>query len=370
MRRIALGGALTASAAAGAVASARIARATGASRARIRPYTAGSEHFRDGRFHNLEPVSAFSREQVVDLVKAMARRGSEGSPSRPIPVLVPLAPAVAADLGVTWLGHASTLVEVDRHRFLTDPVWSDRVSPSQAMGPRRFHPVPVRVGQLPKLDAVLISHDHYDHLDEWSVRAIAAAQPVRFIVPLGVGAHLRSWGVASHRITELDWNESTTVGESSPVEVTCTPARHFSGRGLSRNTTLWSSFVLAGPRHRVFFGGDSGYMAEFARIGAEHGPFDLTVLPVGAYAEQWPDVHMNPEEAVRAHGDLTAPRGGVLLPVHWGTFNLAFHSWVDPMVRLQAASEAAGARVVVPRPGQRVDMVKPLPTDRWWLRCG
>lgn len=204
----------------------------------------------------------------------------------------------------------------------------------------------------------MISHDHYDHLDLTTVRQLVATQRAPFLVPLGIGAHLRRWGVPEDRIVELDWNQSRTV---SGIEFVCTPNRHFSGRGLRRNTTLWCSWALVGPRHRVYFGGDTGYTTAFAQTAAQWGPFDVTILPIGAYSEHWPDIHLNPEEAVAAHRDLG---GGVLVPIHWATFDLAMHSWAEPVRRLTAAG--AGERIVTPRPGERVDPARTGSPDGWW----
>lgn len=288
-----------------------------------------------------------------------------GAPASAIPLSVPLAPATAGDLAAVWFGHSTVLLEVDGHRVLTDPVWSERVSPSSQIGPRRMHPVPIEVAQLPKLDAVVISHDHYDHLDAHTVRELVRLQDAPFVVPLGVGSHLRAWGVPRHRIIELDWWQDATVGE---LTLGCMPARHFSGRGLSRNVTLWASWVLKGPRHSVFFGGDTGFTEKFGDVGAKYGPFDLTLLPIGAYSDHWPDVHMTPEEAIRTHCLLNeTPSSGVLLPIHWATFNLAFHPWAEPIVRFMREKEVHGVRAVVPMPGQRVDLLKPLPRAEWWL---
>ncbi|MCW4355991.1 MBL fold metallo-hydrolase [Hoyosella sp. YIM 151337] len=340
-------------------------RALGAPRARIRPYAAGSPNYWGGTFRNAEPAVPFSARQAPDLFFAIVLRGNTGAPSREVPLAVPLAPAAAAELAASWLGHSSVLVEVDGFRVLTDPVWSERVSPSSRLGPRRMHPVPVKVSQLQQIDAVVISHDHYDHLDRRTIRELVRLQPAPFVVPLGVGSHLRAWGVPVERIIELDWNQDVTIGD---LTVTCTPARHFSGRGLARNVTLWSSWVLRGPRHSVFFGGDTGYTDRFSEVGEKYGPFDLTLLPIGAYSEQWPDVHMTPEEAVQTHCVLNGtPSNGVLLPIHWGTFNLGFHPWAEPIVRLMQAKEAQSVRSVVPMPGQRVDLLKPLPRNEWWL---
>jgi L-ascorbate metabolism protein UlaG (beta-lactamase superfamily) len=214
---------------------------------------------------------------------------------------------------------------------------------------------------MPAIDAVIISHDHYDHLDIDTVKQVARTQRAKFFVPLGIGAHLRSWHIPADRIVELDWNESARLGDLTLV---CTPARHFSGRFLTRNTTLWSSWALIGPAHRAFFGGDTGYSKSFADIGAEHGPFDLTLMPVGAYHPGWPDIHMNPEDAVRAHRDVTD--AGLLVPIHWATFRLAPHPWSEPVERLIKAAESDSVLVAVPKPGQRVQPDAALANDPWW----
>ena len=358
--------ALTAAAAAAALATltglGRDARglptAIGAGRSAIRPAATTSAHFSGDAFHNTEPSHVLAPGEFASLIPALIRHRGAGKPPGPVP-LVTASPAVrAADLGISWLGHATTLIEVDGHYLLTDPVWSDRVSPSETVGPARLHPVPIDLGQLPDLAAIVISHDHYDHLDLPTVRRLVRTQTAPFVVPLGIGAHLRGWAVPEERIVELDWDEQTTIGE---LTLTCTESRHFSGRGLRRNTTLWCSWAVAGPVHRVYFGGDTGYTAAFAGIGARYGPFDLTVLPIGAYGEQWPDIHLDPEQALRAHRDL---QGDLFVPIHWATFDLALHGWAEPVERLLAAG--GGVRVAVPRPGQRVAADEAPAPDGWW----
>ncbi|GAA2784436.1 MBL fold metallo-hydrolase [Kitasatospora sp. CM 4170] len=324
-----------------------------------------SPQYRDGVFHNApSTVAGTSAAPGVDRdgMRRMLFQREGRVPTRPVPTVRPAGgPRPAAEgVEVTWYGHASALVEVEGARVLLDPVWSDRCSPSAHVGPKRLHPVPVELEELPQVDAVLISHDHYDHLDMATVKRLVRSQSAPFAVPLGIGSHLRRWGVPEHRIIELDWDETCTLGE---LAVTLTAAHHFSGRGLTRNTTLWGSWVIAGPTRRVFYTGDSGYFEGYARIGAEHGPFDAALVQIGAYDTAWADIHMTPEDAVRAHRELGA---GLLVPVHWCTFNLAPHPWSEPIERLLAEAKQQAVPLAVPRPGERVDVDNPPELDGWW----
>ncbi|MFF0533533.1 MBL fold metallo-hydrolase [Nocardia amikacinitolerans] len=350
----------------------------GASMSAIHPYATGSVSYRDRQFHNTEPSTQIVAGSVPSLLYSAFTKRNIGRPRGVVPLQKPQPPAEAADLAVTWYGHASALIEVDGYRILTDPVWSERVSPSPLIGPARLHPVPVPLAELPQVDAVIISHDHYDHLDKETIRALVVGQSTPFLVPMGIGAHLRHWGVPEHRIVELDWGGSVSLAalgrerEGSDLVLTCTEARHFSGRGLVRNTTLWASWSIVGPTRRVYFGGDTGYTKAFAEAGAALGPFDLTLLPIGAYDERWSDVHMNPEEAVRAHADLCVGDAGhgLLVPIHWATFNLAFHGWSEPVHRMVDAAKEAGTSVAVPMPGQRLLPHALPPGDSWWENVG
>jgi L-ascorbate metabolism protein UlaG (beta-lactamase superfamily) len=290
-------------------------------------------------------------------------------PAGPLPLV---RPAVADHAGpppsglrLTWLGHATVLAEIDGRRVLFDPVWGERCSPVSFAGPRRLHPVPVPLADLPPVDVVVVSHDHYDHLDMPTIRALAAGDAV-FAVPLGVGAHLERWSVPPARIVELDWWESARV---AGLALTATPGRHMCGRG-PRNfgRTLWASWAVAGPAHRVFHSGDTGYFPGFAEIGARLGPFDATMMQIGAYSPRfWPDVHMTPEQGVAAHLDLAGDGpAGMLLPIHWGTFDLAPHAWAEPVERTVAEAANRGVRVVVPRPGESFEPAAGLPLDPWW----
>ena len=320
-----------------------------------------SPQYRDGRFHN--------RLKNVDPALGAALRSWFGGdqvrePTQELPVLLRTTPELsglpATGLRLTWFGHSSMLIEIDGLRVLTDPVWGERASPLTWLGPKRFHPPPIALGALPQLDAVLISHDHYDHLDEPSIRELAKTGAT-FFTPLGVGAHLEYWGVSAERIVELDWWEKRKLGD---VEVVATPSRHFSGRGFTdRDRTLWASWSLLGPKHRAFFSGDTGMFPGFEEIGRRLGPFDATMLEVGAYNQLWSDVHLGPEQAAQAHQVL---RGKVLFPVHWGTFNLAVHAWTEPVERLLVAAKKAGIRTTIPRPGQSIEPAALPELERWW----
>ncbi len=319
-----------------------------------------SRQWRDGQFHNPQPL----QNSAWGSIKAMLGPAVDASPTGVVPVVSGgadrFATAPPSGLRVTWLGHSSLLVEIDGHRLLTDPIWSERPTPLTFIGPKRWYAPPIRLDELPPIDAVLISHDHYDHLDYATITAMKD-WPTTFIVPLGVGAHLAYWGVPERNIIELDWWERTRVGD---LEVVCTPARHASGRTLLDNDrTLWAGYALVGVKHRAYYSGDTGLFPALDEIGAKLGPFDLTMIEVGQYHRAWPDWHIGPEQAVKAHLML---RGRVLLPIHWGLFKLAFHGWTEPMERVLAAAKLSGVTVLTPRPGQSVEPESPPPSERWW----
>jgi L-ascorbate metabolism protein UlaG (beta-lactamase superfamily) len=319
-----------------------------------------SPQFRDGVFKNTKPSRMLPAGGIPRLVGRMITGRERRKPAGPIPLVTPRTGTTAEGLHITWYGHASVLVEIEGARVLFDPVWSDRVSPSTRVGPKRLHRAPVPLDQLPPVDAIVISHDHYDHLDLPSVRTLVRTQKAPFLVPLGIGAHLERWKVPADRIIELDWDESAEIGA---LRLTATEAQHFSGRGFSRDGTLWASWVVAGPTRRVFYTGDTGYFDGFAAIGEQHGPFDAALVQIGAYDPMWPDIHMTPEEGVATHLDVHAH---VLIPVHWATFNLALHAWSEPVDRLWREAKARDVTLAVPRPGERVDVDDPPIVDGWW----
>jgi L-ascorbate metabolism protein UlaG (beta-lactamase superfamily) len=317
-----------------------------------------SPQYRDGRFVNPQPLVNYLWGMVKGLLRA-SRFATPASLSVASVEPARLARPPASGLRVTWLGHAASLVEIDGARVLTDPVWSDRISPVPGVGPRRWYPPPVALGELPPIDVVVISHDHYDHLDHGTILAMRGWANV-FVVPLGVGAHLAYWGIPEARIVELDWWEETRV---AGLRIVCTPARHASGRHLfDRDATLWAGWALVGAEHRVYFSGDTGLFPAMKEIGRRLGPFDLTMIEVGQYHGSWPDWHIGPEQAVLAHRLV---RGRSLLPIHWALVTLAYHGWTEPIERVLLAARAHGVDVLTPRPGQSVEPAAP-PHERWW----
>lgn len=271
-------------------------------------------------------------------------------------------------LRVTWMGHSSLLLEIDDVRVLIDPVWDQRASPIRWMGPKRFFPAPLRLEDLPKIDIVLISHDHYDHLGKSTIQRLARLGPIadaRWVTSLNVGRLLRAFGVAANRLTELDWTESVTV---AGCQVTALPARHFSGRSLSnRFETLWSSFVLKGAKHTVYYGADSGWWDGFAEIGRTYGPFDLTMLEIGAYNDLWKDIHLGPDGAVKVFEALGGH--GLFLPIHWGLFDLALHAWRQPIERVFELADERGIPLWTPEPGRPTEVVRGTPLrSEWWRK--
>jgi len=338
-------------------------RPAGARLERIR----ASPRWAGERFHNTHPIMPGLRDPNAPMpaLTEFLRAGAGRVPPAPLPSVSPLASWAQppeTGLRVTWLGHSTVLIEIDGYRVLTDPVWGLRASPSRLAGPRRFQPVPVPLRALPPLDAVLISHDHYDHLDYPTIRQLRK-RPVTFITSLGVGAHLEAWGVVPERIVELDWWESHALA-GTDLTVTAAPSQHFSGRTpKSRNTTLWSSLVIRSPRHTVFFSGDTGLSREYTAIRERFGQFDLVMLEIGAFHPAWGDMHLGPDNAMQAARLLGA---GVFLPIHWGTFPLAMHRWDQPPERLLELAPASTARLLMPRLGEAVQPLHGGAAEPWW----
>lgn len=328
-----------------------------------------SPRFKDGIFYNSQPTEMnWSFGQFLKVAREGFFGEQQRNPETELPVislnrdnfvLNPVNP-----LRVTWLGHATALIEIEGYTFLTDPVWSNKVSFSSLYGPTRFHNVPLTIEELPKLDGVIISHDHYDHLDLHTIEQLNKLEVI-FYVPLGVGAHLEKWGVPVERIKEADWYDQFSFDDGK-LELIATPARHFSGRSFiyGTNPTLWVSWVFQGKQKRVYFSGDTGYFDKFTEIKEKYGPFDISLLAIGAYGKHWPLIHLYPEEAVLAHMELD---GGLLIPIHWGTFNLAFHAWDEPAERLVNSADSAGIDYYIPKAGEMVTL-HDTPTQKFWWR--
>lgn len=322
-----------------------------------------SPQLQNGRFRNPARMHRSGFGKMLGIMwRALFHKPANTVPAAPVPVRTMARAAIEAapDHTVWRLGHSTVLLKLEGVLWLTDPVFARRASPFSWLGPARFHAPPLALEELPPLEGVILSHDHYDHLDRGAVMALAAKTRY-FIAPLGVGDRLVSWGIPAAKVRQLDWWRSIRLGN---VELTCTPAQHFSGRGLADgNSTLWCSWVIAGRAHRVFFSGDSGYFRGFKAIGDRFGPFDLTMIETGAYDKEWPDVHMQPEQTLQAHIDL---RGEVLLPIHNGTFDLAFHAWHEPLDRIAALADQAGQRLATPLIGQAIHLAAAHVDDRWW----
>ncbi|MBC8772208.1 MBL fold metallo-hydrolase [Stenotrophomonas maltophilia] len=311
------------------------------------------------RFRNPQPLWANSGDALAKLF----RDTPDSIPKTQIEAFKggsQLATPAVSGLRATWFGHSSALLEIDRVSLLIDPMWSTRPSPLSMIGPKRWYDAPISLAHLPRVDAVLISHDHYDHLDRRSIEVLGDTT-ARFIVPLGVGAILERWGIEPSRIAELDWWESTQIGD---VQIVSTPARHASGRlNPQGNATLWSGYALLGPQHRAWYSGDTGYHDDLSEIGRRYGPFDITLIEAGQYDADWPDWHLGPEQAVDAH---RAVGGKVMLPVHWGLLKLAHHTWTEPVERVLAAAHCRGVTVATPRPGEPVEPAALSAQTPWW----
>jgi L-ascorbate metabolism protein UlaG (beta-lactamase superfamily) len=326
-----------------------------------------SKNFKNGKFHNvMNTPMGMQNGSTFKTMKDFFFGGENRVPKETIPFIkldsLELNYRNTEEVKVTWLGHSSVLISFEGYIFLTDPMFGKRASPVSFMGPKRFNDLlPLSLEGVKKIDAIIISHDHFDHMDYKTIKKLHS-KTGKFFVPLGVGAHLEEWGVHPEKIVELDWWEENQFQEG--IMLISTPARHFSGRGLNnRNETLWTSWVIKSQKHKIYFGGDSGYSPSFREIGEKYGPFDLTMLECGAYNKAWPYIHMMPEETAQAHLDLG---GKVLLPIHWGQFNLSLHPWTEPIERLLKKAETEKINVTTPKIGESFELKGLIPKADWW----
>ena len=331
-----------------------------------------SQQFADGHFRNPIPRPPTGFVKTLRIIADMLwNKPADAAPpvAPPVLALSPEQLAQAPDHSLFRLGHSTMLIKLRGGWWITDPVFSERASPVQWAGPKRFHAPPIALADLPPLRGVILSHDHFDHLDYDTVRQLGKTAEV-FLAPLGVGDRLIAWGIDAAKVRQFDWWEGATI---DGVQFTATPAQHFSGRGLfDSDKTLWASWTIIdeprnGPSLRLFFSGDTGYFDGFKEIGRRFGPFDVTLLETGAYNTNWSYVHMQPEQTVQAHLDL---RGRYLLPIHNGTFDLAMHPWTEPFERVTKLAAEQGVALTTPRMGERVDLHLPPAMTPWWREVG
>lgn len=332
-----------------------------------------SSRFHEGKFLN---EHEFEQPGFVKTLHIFKRFFTEAAPDKfpvhSLPVQAVTRTQLDAltndDIHLIKLGHSSVLMKVLGEYWLFDPVFSERASPFSFLGPKRFHQTPISIDELPPIARVLISHNHYDHLDKTSVQKLAS-KTGEFFVPLGVDKDLQRWGIDAAVITTFDWWQEWQTEETL---VAFTPTQHFSGRGLGdSNNTLWGSWVVKTPAGAVYFSGDSGYFTGFKDIGNKYGPFDITFIETGAYDADWPSVHMTPEESVTAHQDL---QGKMMIPIHNGTFSLAFHTWYDPLERVSSAALQSDVTLLAPQFGQPLSLsglaeqvaAMPVNNSSWW----
>lgn len=322
-----------------------------------------SKHFEDGKFFNEELRYNPELSQLSSaLYEFTFHKSKDSQPKDEIPVIKLTKKDLLEmeDYSVVRFGHSTLLFKLDNRFVMTDPLFSERASPLSFVGPKRFHKPPMEIEDLPFIDIVIISHDHYDHLDGGSIKRLKD-RVGRFYTTLKVGAILQSYGVPREKIVELDWWQNRV---DSSLNLICTPAQHFSGRGLlDKDQTLWSSWVIEAPDAQIYFGADSGYFSGFKKIAEKYGPFDMTFLEVGAYNEMWKVIHMMPYQSIQAHLDL---QGKVMFPIHNGTFDLALHSWREPFEKIDQEATKHSVPIVYPKMGEVISLLKENRTEKWW----
>lgn len=322
-----------------------------------------SPNYKNRQFQNINPTPQLTEGATVTEVMGdfFFRKSKRSKPSIVLPSKrIDLFKLSTSDDVLVWFGHSSYFMQVDGRKFLVDPVFSGHASPV-SFTTKSFDGSDVySTEDIPEIDYLLLSHDHYDHLDYKTIKQLKP-KIRNVITALGVSRHLQHWGYHRNTITELDWNDRVVLENNFIVDTT--PARHFSGRGFKRNTSLWLSFVLSTPSIKIFIGGDSGYDDHFKKIGEQFGPFDLVILENGQYNKHWKFIHMMPEEVVQAAIDLKARK---LLPVHWGKFSLSLHAWDEPIIRLTAEAKKRGVEVFHPMIGEPLYLKENNRSVEWW----
>ncbi|RVU86520.1 hydrolase [Leucothrix sargassi] len=323
-----------------------------------------SDNYKDGKFHNLAEKNKPSFGEMMGVLKRyITEKKVDSEPKNDLP-LAPLNRQILEDLSddglhLVKLGHSSMLIKASGKYLLIDPVFSDRASPFSFIGPKRFQPTPISIDELPTIGAVLISHNHYDHLDKAAIKKLVS-KTKQFLVPMGVEGDLQKWGVDKAKVTRFNWWQELNIDD---ILFAFTPSQHFSGRGLGDgDKTLWGSWVIKAADKSLYFSGDSGYFDGFKAIGEKYGPFDLTMIETGAYNKDWPDVHMFPNESVQAHIDL---QGKMMLPIHNSTFDLSFHAWYEPLKRVTSEAEKRQVQLTTPVVGE-VFTVEQSRDEPWW----
>lgn len=323
-----------------------------------------SGHYNNGKFTNLSLTTMDMHYWA--LLKEMLSGSDNRSPKANIQVdkvdSTTIANRSAEITQLTWFGHSAFLLEIEGKKILLDPMLGDTPAPHPLLGTKRYSKeLPIEIERLPYIDAVILSHDHYDHLDYGSIQKLKE-KVGQFYVPLGVGNHLLEWGVTEEKIHELNWWDSMKI---EGIKLVCCPARHFSGRGLfNRETTLWASWVISGSKDNIYFSGDSGYDSHFKEIGEKYGPFDISLMECGQYHVDWKEYHMMPEETAQAAVDLQSK---LLMPIHWGAFTLALHDWTDPIERVTKKAQELNMPVTTPKIGEPIIIGESgFPAEKWW----
>ncbi|KAA3614128.1 MAG: MBL fold metallo-hydrolase [Calditrichaeota bacterium] len=328
-----------------------------------------SGHYKDGIFVNqIKTTMDMNFSKGMSILKDYINGIPNQSPKNPVPVLPLDSMTIVSKKDsiprVTWFGHSAFLLEINGKNILLDPMFGEAAAPHSWLGPSRFSDgLPIEIEKLPKIDAVVFSHDHYDHLDYDSIIKLKNKVD-HFYTPLGVGAHLLAWGVEESKISELNWWDEVFVDD---LHFICAPARHFSGRGLlDRSTTMWASWIIKSKTYSIYFSGDSGYGPHFKEIGEKHGPFDFAMMECGQYDKRWENIHMLPEQTAQAALELNTK---LMMPIHWGSFVLALHSWTDPVERVTKKAQELGVEVITPKIGEQFNLNETkIEDNNWWVK--